>query len=120
MKSVFKLKLVLNFQYYIEINLLKLNNRFMNPNTFTLTLERKPTVNISQLRNQDTQNMFQFLPVLRNQSQFSSANSIGYVPNKELNAILDQAKMNKLINSRDGARVYPSGSYNFNIFPSGR
>ena len=92
----------------------------MNPNTFTLTSEQKPPVNVSQLRKQDTQKMFQFLPVLKNQSQFSDANSVGYMPNREMNAMLDQAKMNNLINSRDGSRVYPSGSYNFNLFPSGR
>lgn len=92
----------------------------MNPNTFTLTLERKPAVNVSQMKNQDTQRMFQFLPVLRNQTQFSNANSVGYVPNREMNAMLDQAKLNNLINMRNGARVYPVGSYNFNFFPSGR
>lgn len=92
----------------------------MNPNTFTLTYEHKPQINVNHLRNQESQKMFQFLPVLRNQSQFSNANSMGYIPNREMNAILDQAKLNKIINSRDGTRVYPSGSYNFNFFPSGR
>ena len=92
----------------------------MNPNTFTLTSEQKPQVNVSQLRKQDSQKMFQFLPVLKTQSQFSGANSVGYMPNREMNAMLDQAKMNNLINSRDGSRVYPAGSYNFNLFPSNR
>lgn len=92
----------------------------MNPNTFMLTSDRKPTIDVTQMRKNDNQKMFQFLPVLRNQSQFSNASYMGFVPNREMNTILDQAKLNSIINDRDGTRVYPSGSYNFNFFPTNR
>ena len=92
----------------------------MNPNTFTLTSEFKPKVNLDTLRKQETQKMFEFLPILRNQTQFKNKNNVGYMPNREINAVIDQAKLNSIINNRDGTRVYPSGAYKFNLFPPGR
>jgi hypothetical protein len=90
----------------------------MNPNinTITLTSKFKPKVDINTLRKQETQNMFKFLPVLRNQTQFK--NIVGYMPNREMNAVIDQAKLNSIINNHDGTRVYPSGSYKYNFFPT--
>lgn len=88
----------------------------MNPNTFQLTQERPPIVNIDELRRRENEKMFQFLPVLRNQSQFVNG-KIGYMPNREINAILNQTKLNQIANAKDGSRVYPSGSYQFNMFP---
>jgi hypothetical protein len=98
----------------------------MNPNIDTLNNNKsllisnsKPRIELEQLRTLENEKMFQFLPVLRNQSQFPN-NHTGYIPNRELNTILNQERLNNLINRKDGSRVYPPKSFGSNFFPSQR
>lgn len=102
----------------------------MNPNTYqlnsnpslfpitnSLVSEYKPTVNIAELQRKENDQMFQFLPVLREQSQYKD-NNVGYMPNAEKNQILNQEKMNNTINRKNGTQVLPSQSFNLNFFPA--